>query len=506
MQQKIKKIILGGAFFNSVIPSVCAQPENIGSNNLPLNVVLITADDLNYSSVGYMGCGVQNITPNLDKLASQSMLFQNAYVNIAVSQPSRAVLATGLYAHNNGVEGFYHTDRSVPTIMSVLKENGYTTGIAGKLPHSTPKNMDDWDTKVDQPELGDGRDPQRYYDVFNSFVKRAKEQNKPFYFMANSHDPHRPFHGSDEEHRTYPEKNFPDASRVYLPDEVIVPAFIPDLPDVRLDLSQYYSSVRRLDDMVGRILEVVAENNLEDNTIIMFLSDNGMDFPFAKTNCYFNSNKTPWIVKWPKKIKEGCVDSEHFISTIDFMPTILEACNVKSNVKVDGKSFVPLLKGEKQANRDRVYIQFHETSANNRYPMFAVHSADFFYIFNPWSDNNTVFRNSSWGGITFKAMEKESATNEQIKERLNFFKYRTTEEFYDKRTDPDALNNLIDSEDYKQLVDKYRNDLLQWMVTYDCPAANALENHHDVLASKKFMEQQKEKVKQRLLKNKNNSN
>lgn len=444
-----------------------------------LNVVLITADDLNYSSVGYMGCPIPQITPNLDRLASEGMIFHNAYVNIAVSQPSRAVLATGLYSHKNGVEGFRHTDKSIPTVMSTFRENGYVTGIVGKLDHSTPIASFKWDTQVDQPELGEGRDPMRYYEVFNQFVLDAKEKGKPFYFMANSHDPHAPFHGSDREKKEYPDKNFPDASKVYAADEMIVPDFIINTQKGRIELAQYYSSVRRLDDTVGEIMRVLKEQNLEGNTMVMFFSDNGMDFPFAKTNCYLNSNKTPWIVRWPGVTQPGSIDKTHFISTIDFMPTVLEACDIPFKGSIDGQSFVPPLKGHKQVDRSHVFTQFYETSGNKRYPMFAIHDAKFCYIFNPWSDGHTVFKNCSWAGMAFESMVEESKTDNQIKERLDFFKYRTLEELYDTKNDPDGLHNLIHENRYSNVIKQYRTCLRKWMEEQDVPELNEVSKKYD---------------------------
>ena len=101
--------------------------------------------------------------------------------------------------------------------------------------------------------------------------------------MVNSHDPHAPFHGSDREKIEFPKKNFPNASRVYTAEEMIVPGFIINSQKAKIELAQYYSSVRRLDDVVGEIMRVLKEQGLENNTLVMFLSDNGMDFPFAKT-------------------------------------------------------------------------------------------------------------------------------------------------------------------------------------------------------------------------------
>lgn len=484
---KNKYLTVSSAILSLISFSGLAQNE---AN--PLNVVLITADDLNYSSVGYMGCPIPEITPNLDELASEGIVFNNAYVNIAVSQPSRAVLATGLYSHKNGVEGFYHTEKQIPTVMSVLREHGYKTGIAGKLGHSTPIASFQWDMQVDQPDLGAGRDPKRYYEVFNQFVKDSKNSNKPFYFMVNSHDPHAPFHGSDREKKEFPKKNFPNASRVYTAEEMIVPGFIINSQKAKIELAQYYSSVRRLDDVVGEIMRVLKEQDLENNTLVMFLSDNGMDFPFAKTNCYLNSNKTPWIVKWPGVTKPGYRDTSTFISTIDFMPTVLEACGIPFNGSIDGKSFVKALEGQGISGRDRVYTQFYETSARNRYPMFAIHDAQYCYIYNAWSDGNTVFRNCSWAGMAFKSMIEESESDEFIKQRLEFFKYRTIEELYDVKNDPDGLHNLLNDKNYEQVVQRYRTYMQQWMESLNSSALEVFKQLDNDELRKNYMKDQQD--------------
>ncbi len=472
-----RKIVLGAL---SVLATSLAYCQS--TQQAPLNVLLITADDLNYNSVGYMGCEIQNVSPNLDKLASQGMIFNNAYVNIAVSQPSRAVLATGMYSHNNGVEGFNHTTKDISTIMSVLGSNGYRTGIAGKYAHATPIESYKWDMELDQKDLGQGRDPKLYYDAFKSFVQESKKQGKPFYFMANSHDPHAPFHGSANEKRQFPNKTFPDASYVFKDSEMVVPDFLVDLPQTRIELAQYYSSVRRLDDMVGEILRVLQEEGIADNTIVMFLSDNGMDFPFAKTNCYMNSNKTPWVVKWPGVVKPNSVDSEHYISGIDFLPTILEACDIEFNDKIDGCSFVPVLKGKKQKDRTQVFTQFYQTSGNNSFPMFAIHDKDFVYIYSPWSNGERVFVNCSWAGITFAAMNKYEGSDPAVLERLNFFKTRTREELYDAKRDPDALNNLANDAKYAQKVENYRAKMLEWMNQTGSWATHLMNNIDNIEA------------------------
>ena len=128
------------------------------------NILLITADDLNCDSVGACGCRIPNITPNIDHLASQGVRFTHAHVTVAVCQPSRGVLATGMYPHRSGIEGFQHTDNDqVETVMGILHGNGYKTGVLGKVDHSTPKLNHHWDYMVFNEYLGKGRNPELYY-------------------------------------------------------------------------------------------------------------------------------------------------------------------------------------------------------------------------------------------------------------------------------------------------------------------------------------------------------
>lgn len=165
------------------------------------NVLLITVDDLNYDSVGCFGCQVDDITPNIDKLASEGVRFNNSHVTIAVCQPSRSVLLTGRYPHHNGARGFEEIDASVTTLTQVLHREGFLNGIIGKEDHVAPKEKFFWDEYVQTycEEEGWGRSPEVYYDKVKQFLTRAREEGKPFFLMANSHDPHRPYVGADDE-------------------------------------------------------------------------------------------------------------------------------------------------------------------------------------------------------------------------------------------------------------------------------------------------------------------
>jgi N-sulfoglucosamine sulfohydrolase len=460
------------------------------------NILLITADDMNWDSPGCFGGRTPDITPSIDRLASEGMRFEYAHITIAVCQPCRSVIMTGRYPHRNGAEGFEPINTSVPTLPEQLHEAGYLNGILGKVRHLAPAHKFDWDFAKDAADLGAGRDPKLYYRLARDFFRQAARQGQPFFLMANSHDPHRPFHGSVQQQKQSKQvrKLIPAPSRVYQSEQIDVPGFLPDIPDVRNEIAQYYSSVRRCDDTVGAVMRALRESGLAENTLTMFLSDNGMAFPFSKTNCYMHSTRTPWIACWPGKIKPGSVDKQHFISTIDFMPIVLHAAGLAQPEGMDGVSFLPVLFGHRQEGRDKVFTQFHQTSARRRYPMRCVQNHRFAYIFNPWSDGKRIFKNESQSGLTFKAMQAAAKTNPEIAGRVRLFQYRVIQEFYDVANDPDALHNLIDDPEYEKDIEKMRSELIEWMKRTNDPAMEALQNAGSQETLREFMAEQDAKA------------
>jgi N-sulfoglucosamine sulfohydrolase len=430
--------------------SGCQSAKNEPEDFEPLNVLLITADDLNYNSVGAYGCTIPNITPNIDRLADQGMRFTNAYVNISICQPSRQSMMTGRYPHRTGAPGFEPIDRNVPTLQEELNKVGYLNAIIGKEEHYKPVDKFYWDFCIREEDvasgLGIGRDPDLYYQYTAKFLSRARKAGKPFFLTANTHDPHRPFAGSDQEKRSWGE-DLPKFTRQITPEEVAVPAFLPDLPEVRREMAEYYTSVYRCDQVVGAILQALEESGFAEHTIVMFMSDNGISIPFAKGNCYLNSNKTPWIVRWPGQVPTGIVDSVHFISGIDYMPTILHALHLSKTPDMDGYSFLPILKGQEQPRRDVVFTQLHKLFSGREYPMRSVQQGDYGYIVNFWADGDFHFTGDALSGRTYKAMSEAAGSDQAIEDRVDLLRFRMKEELYDFRNDPDALDNLIDDPD-----------------------------------------------------------
>ena len=468
--------------------------RNLSSAGTPapdrLNVVLITADDLNYDSVGAYGCKVPGITPHIDRLAREGLLFRHAHVNIAVCQPSRQSIMTGRYPHRNGAKGFDPIDEDVPTLQEYLRAAGYLNGILGKEIHLKPKYKYCWDYYITESQLasgaGIGRSPERYHAHTKAFVSMAKEHGKPFFLMANIHDPHRPFAGSEQENRSWG-NDLPKITRRIREDEITVPKFLPDLPDTRKEVAQYYTSVHRCDQSVGAVLEALQESGCEEDTLVMFLSDNGMAVPFAKANCYLNSTKTPWIVKWPGQVKPGSVDAEHLISGIDYMPTILDVLGIQAPDGMDGSSFQLLLRGEQQADRAYVFTEFHKTFARRCYPMRCVQGKRFGYLINFWAGRTAPMRMDSTSGLSFRAMQEAGKTDRQIAARVALFEHRVLEEFYDFENDPDGLHNLINDPSHQDEIAEMRSLLEEWMKRTEDSALQAFRDRTNSAALDAFM-------------------
>jgi len=432
------------------------------------HVLFITVDDMNRDSVGVYGCPLPQITPHIDKLAREGMRFEHAHVSIAICMPTRAVWMTGRYPHRSGALGFDHINRGVPTLLETLHDAGYRTGIMAKVPHVVPSRGNAWDVVVRANQLGVGRDPDKYYHHAKQFFDQVTESDQPFFLMANSQDPHRPFAKSQQEQRRLKGKRknpnwHQEVSRTFDPEVVPVPGFLPDLPEIRKELAQYYASVHRADEIVGAVLRALDESGLSDQTLVMFTSDHGMPLPFAKTNCWRHSTITPWIVRWPGVVKPDTVDRDHLISGIDYTPTILDAVGLSPLPGVDGRSYLPILRGKSQEHREMVFTSINRTAGKREYPMRCVMTKNFSYIFNGWSDGETIFRNESQSGLTMKAMKRAAGQNEQIAARVQHFLYRTPEELYDYEVDPDALRNLVDDAAHRAQLKKLRAVLMEQM-------------------------------------------
>lgn len=440
----------------------------------PPNILFITADDMDGTTPGAFG-GPDGVTPALDALAAQGAVFDRAHVAIAVCQPSRSAIMTGRWPHRNGAEGFEPVRDDVPLLTSVLAAEGYAVGILGKVKHLQPVERFGWDTAVDMAELGMGRDPGRYADEMRGFLAGAA--GRPWFLMVNAHDPHRPFHGADDEGRFFDAQQragIPAPSRVFAPGEAQPPGYLPDLPPVRTEYAQYLSSARRCDDVVRAALGVLDESGAAADTLVVFLSDNGMAFPFAKANCYLQSTHTPLVVRWPGRVAAGRREREAFVSVLDLFATFCEVAGANAP-ESDGASLVPLLTSTGAGGGDHVVTVFHETAMKGRYEMRCVQDADVGYVWNGWADGEHAYRAENMTGLTWAAMVAAAGSDPALAGRVAAYQRRPAEELYDLRADPHSLHNLADEPARAGELDDKRRALHAWMVATGDPQLAAFE-------------------------------
>ncbi len=433
----------------------------------PLNIVLITADDMNWDSVGCNGCEIPDITPHIDQLATEGILFREAHATIAVCLPVRATMHTGLYPIKSGARGFQPIREDVPTLNEVLNDAGYLISMLAKTPHYRPIEKFKVDYLVHANDLDVGRNPEKFAEHTRSFLAMAAKQGKPFFHHVNCQDPHRPFFWSGE---TSSEGTFPPASRLIQPEEVTVPDFLADLPEVRQEVADYFTCVHRLDECVGAVMkELKAAGHEQDTLIVFFGGDHGMAFPFAKANVYANSSRATLILRWPDVIPAGQIDDQHMVASIDIAPTLLEAAGLPPLPDIDGRSFLSIAKGRKQAGRDTVITMFHETHGKNKLEMRCVRSREAAYIWNAWSDGVHTYRAENMAGKSWQAMLKAAANDPEMKQRCEFYLKRIPQEYYRLDGDPVERRNLIDDPAYASEIQAKQQQLKAWLTQVNDP-------------------------------------
>ena len=471
----------------------------------PLNLLLITVDDMSCDSVGVYGCELEGTTPTMDRLASQSLRFEHAHVTVGNCNPCRNVMFSGLISHNNKVEGFYKvTDPGWPHMVDLLQGAGYYAGIHGKVSHSSPYQPYAWDDDLTISPSGKKahiKDARAYGESTSRGIENAGEAGKPFFLSINISDPHKPFwsevRGGGEDPYV--------PSRIYNAEEVPVPGFLFEDPEVREELALYYSSVRRADDCLNEVLKALRKSGQWENTMIVFLSDHGMPLPFAKTQLYHHSTRTPLMVRLPGTTRAGKLESRHMVSVLDLLPTVLDSLGVPKPKRLDGRSFLPLLRGEKQENRDYVIKEYNENAGRSRDPMRAIQSKTHLYLFNPWSNGERIFATATNGTVTCKRMIKLSEEDEEMNKRLELYRFRVPEELYQVNRDPDCLENLIDYASQEKAKIKLQASLEEWLEKTNDPILECFRKRDDPEFVEAYIQKLEEEANARRIKNKPSS-
>lgn len=421
----------------------------------PLNILLITADDLG-DQLGCYGDTVAK-TPYLDRLATEGTRFTRAYVTQASCSPSRSSILTGLYPHQNGQLGLVNFNYSIhpgtPNVFGLLKKAGYRTGILGKL-HVAPEDEFPFDTKELDP--GPTREPDWVEKHAAEFFNAPGDA--PFFLMLNLLDPHRPFVRQVESSPAHP----------LGPEDVQPFPFAPaDTPAIREAIADFYNCVLRIDDIMGRVLEALRASGKAENTLVIFVSDHGPPFTRAKATCYEAGVRVPFIVHWPGA--PAGQTSDALISTIDLMPTLLDAAGAPAPQGLPGKSLGPLLRGEKTEWRDSILTEYTAHGRNYYFPRRAVSDVRYQLIENltPGRANLTVEID---GSPIWKAYRNGEPISDEARKMIEQAVNPPAFELYDLERDPHEAHNLADDPAAAETLRRMQAELLAWRKRTDDPA------------------------------------
>lgn len=195
--------------------------------------------------------------------------------------------------------------------------------------------------------------------------------------------------------------------------------------------------------------------------------------------------------------KPGTVDNDHLVSAVDLLPTLLDLLGLQNPGKMDGKSFVPLLRGEAKPIRDFVIKEYNENSGGSRDPMRAIETKKFLYIFNPWSNGERIMATATTGTPTYRRMAELAKTEVTLEARHKLYQFRVPEELYDIEKDPGCLNNLIHSPAHAAELNQMRATLEQWMIETKDGMLDVFRNREDAAAREAYVAAQEKEAEDR---------
>jgi N-sulfoglucosamine sulfohydrolase len=458
------------------------------------NVVLIVTDDQS-PDAGCYGNPVLK-TPHLDALAADGTRFTDAFCTTASCSASRSVILTGLHNHANGQYGHqhnYHKFSSYANIASLpvyLSNAGYRTGLCGKY-HVAPESVYRFEQKIP----GNSRSPVAMADNCAKFIGEKGDQ--PFFLYFCTSDPHRGGGTADELPNKPnrfgnppPGKSYPGITEViYDPKDVIVPGFLPDTPTCRAEIAQYYQSISRIDQGLGRLIQILKDADQWDDTLVIYISDHGIAMPGAKTTVYEGGMRSPCIARNPYNERRGVVTNA-MISWVDLTPTILDFAGIldesTGTVKEDiiaridrpergaqttnatqrghfhGRSFLAVLDQPEVDGWDQVCAShtFHEIQMY--YPMRVVRERRYKLIWNIAYPLPFPFASDLWAAPTWQAQYQQGFYAPYGAQTVGSYIQRPEFELFDIQADPHEGNNLALDPRHAELLAEMKQKLQQF--------------------------------------------
>ena len=433
----------------------------------PLNVVWISCEDMGPILGAYGNTIIK--TPNLDRLASEGVLYKNAYSTVGVCAPSRFSIITGMYSARLGAHnmrtGDYHNFKT-PEEVSYKQDIGVIDKAGVNIPQYEvvpPKHVKPFTEILRAKDYYCANNFKCDYQFNSPFTAwdevsptvsfRDAPKDRPFFYVWNSLLTH--------ESRIWQRSN---EALTVAPQDVIIPDYFPDIPEVRMGIARKYSNIEAMDKKVGELLSQLEEDGLLETTIIMFWSDHGGNLLRQKRAVGNSGLNVPLIVRYPDKKMAGKVD-ERIVSLMDLAPTVLSLLNIEPPAHYDGKAFAGPFEDKPRKYAFGTADRFDESTDMQR----SVLDGRFVYIKNFMPELPLIYRNKYRERIPMnsKLIQMDSQGELDGDASYIFMKTKEVEELYDLQEDPYEVKNVATNPEYVNKLVELRNALSAWQIEID---------------------------------------
>jgi N-sulfoglucosamine sulfohydrolase len=402
------------------------------------NLVVFIADDHGFLDSEVYGAKDVR-TPNMRRLAQAGMTLTHCFVASPSCAPSRAALLTGLMPARNGAEANHSKPRAqLKKLPAFLRELGYEVAGFGKVAHynhDQDYGFDHYDKRDDSA-------------VVAEFLQK-RDSSRPLCLFVGSHAPHVPW----------------STNATYHPADLDLPPTHVDTRETREFRAQYYTDVSKADELLGRVY-TLALANLGTNTLFIYSSDHGAQWPFGKWNLYDAGTRVPMIAVWPGKIPAGS-SNQALISWVDILPTLVEAAGGNPPADLDGRSFAAVLRGDKTEHREYIFATHSGDGRMNVYPIRSIRARDWKYILNPhpeFAHTTHIDLAKDRDGLKYwQSWVSAAKTNDHAARQVARYQKRPREELYDLRVDPYEQRNLAFEPAHAGQLEELRDRLERWM-------------------------------------------
>ena len=451
--------LLSGGIAQAAKPATGTTPKKP-------NIVLVIADDCRFLDLGCYG-SPDAITPNIDRLAAEGVRFTRFFQATAMSSATRHCLLTGLYPVRSGAyPNHTRLNDGVGTLPQYLKQAGYRVALEGKR-HIAPIEAFPFEY------LSNEQQRTVYPELIEPFLADVARSGEPFFLYVGSTEPHDPWNKGDQS--------------LWNPDDLTLPCNLVDTPATRKQFRNYLAEINELDNQVGAVDALLHKYGLDENTIFIFTSEQGHQFPFAKWTCYDAGLQTAFIVRW-KGVTQPGTTTDALCEYVDVTPTLVEIASGAVPKGLDGKSFRKVIEGRKSRHKQYVFgIQTSRGILNgpDHYGIRSVRDERYLYIRNltPEATFQCVITKQEY----FKEWQRRGASGDAFaRERAGLYQKRPAEELYDIVKDPCQMHDLAADPACAKVMARMRPKLDAWMKSQgDLGAQTELDATQHLLSNRK---------------------